>query len=230
MSRPVEALEKTIGYTFRDKSFVNQALIHKSYTNESGSKHPNIDCNERLEFLGDSVLSLVVSSHLYARYPMLPEGDLSRIRSCTVSEEPLAIFASQIELGEYLRLGKGEEKSNGRNKPSITSSAFEALIAAIYLDGGYAPAREFILRFAIPHIEKIEHIIDPKTALQQVVQQDPDAVLEYLLVAEEGPAHCRSFTIEAKLNGNVVGRGKGKSKREAEQNAAKVALSLFGIK
>lgn len=230
MSRPYEELERSIGYTFRDRTYLKQALIHKSYTNESGSKHPNIDCNERLEFLGDSVLSLVVSSYLYAKYPMLPEGDLSRIRSCTVSEEPLAVFASQIELGEYLRLGKGEEKSNGRNKPSITSSAFEALIAAIYLDSGIESARTFILHFAIPHIDQIEHIIDPKTALQQVVQQDSDAVLEYVLIAEEGPAHNRSFTMEAKLNGNVIGKGRGKSKREAEQSAAKEALRLFGIK
>lgn len=230
MSRNYEELEQTIGYAFNNKSFLKQALIHKSYTNESGSKHPNIDCNERLEFLGDSVLSLVVSSYLYDKYPMLPEGDLSRIRSCTVSEEPLAGFASQIELGEYLRLGKGEEKSNGKNKPSITSSAFEALIAAIYLDSDIESARSFILRFAIPHIEKIEHIIDSKTALQQVVQQDSDAILEYVLISEEGPAHARSFAMEARLNGNVIGKGKGKSKREAEQSAAKEALRLFGIK
>lgn len=230
MSKNYEELQNTIGYTFKNISFLKQALIHKSYTNESGSKHPNIDCNERLEFLGDSVLSLVVSSYLYQKFPMLPEGDLSRIRSCTVSEEPLAGFAAQISLGNYLRLGKGEEKSNGKSKPSITSSAFEALIAAIYLDGGIDSARNFILRFAIPHIDKIEHIIDPKTALQQVVQQDSDAVLEYILVAEEGPAHCRYFTIEARLNGNVVGKGKGRSKREAEQTAAKEALRLFGIK
>lgn len=230
MSRSYEELEKAIDYVFCNRSYLKQALIHKSYTNESGSKHPNIDCNERLEFLGDSVLSLVVSSHLYEKYPMLPEGDLSRIRSCTVSEDPLAGFASQIELGEYLRLGKGEEKSNGRNKPSITSSAFEAVIAAIYLDGGLDAARSFILRFAVPHIEKIEHIIDSKTALQQVVQQDSDAVLEYVLISEEGPAHNRSFTMEARLNGNVIGKGKGRSKREAEQSAAKEALRLFGIK
>lgn len=230
MSRSIEQLESAIGYTFSDKSFLKQALIHKSYTNESGSKHPNIDCNERLEFLGDSVLSLIVSTYLYHKYPLLPEGDLSRIRSCTVSEEPLSVFASQIELGEYLKLGKGEEKSNGRNKPSITSSAFEALIAAIYLDGGIEEARKFVLRFATSHIEQIEHIIDPKTALQQVVQQDNDAVLEYILISEEGPAHARSFTMEARLNGNVIGKGKGKSKREAEQAAAKVALGLFGIK
>lgn len=230
MSRSYDQLEKVIGYVFKDKSFLKQALIHKSYTNESGSKRPNIDCNERLEFLGDSVLSLVVSSYLYEKYPLLPEGDLSRIRSCTVSEDPLAGFASSIELGEYLKLGKGEEKSNGRNKPSITSSAFEALIAAIYLDGGLDSARNFILRFAIPHIEQIEHIIDSKTALQQVVQQDNDAILEYVLIAEEGPAHARSFTIEARLNGNVIGKGKGRSKRDAEQSAAKEALRLFGIK
>lgn len=230
MSRSFEQLENTIGYTFKDKSFLKQALIHKSFTNESGSKHPNIDCNERLEFLGDSVLSLVVSTYLYNKYPMLPEGDLSRIRSCTVSEEPLSVFASQIELGEYLRLGKGEEKSNGKNKPSITSSAFEALIAAIYLDSGIESARTFILRFAIPHIDQLEHIIDPKTALQQVVQQENDAVLEYVLISEEGPAHARSFTMEARLNGNVIGKGTGRSKRDAEQAAAKEALRLFGIK
>lgn len=231
MNKPLSDLERQIGYHFQNDNFLKNALMHSSYANECGSKRPAIDCNERLEFLGDSVLSLAVSTYLYQNYPDLPEGNLSKIRSFTVCEKTLAEFAADIHLGDYLKLGKGEENNQGRRRPSITSDAFEALIAAIYLDGGLEKARKFVLRFAAPHIERLmtEQVTeDYKTALQQIVQQEQGEKLEYVLISEEGPAHQRTFTMEARLNSNVIGRGKGSSKREAEQQAAKEALTLFG--
>lgn len=231
MNRSICQLEQLIGYHFHDDSLLKNALIHSSYANESGSKHPALDCNERMEFLGDTVLSLAVSTYLFKNYPNLPEGNLSKLRSFTVCEKALAEFATEIHLGEFLLLGKGEDSNNGRQRPSIISDAFEALIAAIYLDGGSEYAISFVLRFAIPHIERLlsEQITeDYKTALQQIVQQEQGEKLEYVLVAEEGPPHMRTFTMEARLNSNVIGRGIGPSKREAEQRAAKEALTLFG--
>ena len=231
MSRPLSELERRIGYRFQDVTLLKSALVHSSYANESGSKHPALDCNERMEFLGDTVLSLVVSSYLFQSYTDLPEGNLSKLRSFTVCEKALAEFAAQIRLGDYLMLGKGEDHNNGRQRPSITSDAFEALIAAIYLDGGLENARAFILQFAVPHIEHLlseQVTADYKTALQQIVQQEQGEKLEYILISEEGPAHQRTFTMEARLNSNVIGRGVGSSKREAEQRAAKEALTLFG--
>lgn len=231
MSRQFCRLEQQIGYRFQNVSHLKNALIHSSYANESGSKHPALDCNERMEFLGDTVLSLVVSTYLFKQFPELPEGNLSKLRSFTVCEKALAEFAAEIDLGDYLLLGKGEDQNNGRQRPSITSDAFEALIAAIYLDGGLEPATQFILRFAIPHIDRLrsEQVTeDYKTALQQIVQQEQGEKLEYVLIAEDGPAHQRVFTMEARLNSNVIGRGVGSSKREAEQKAAKEALTLFG--
>lgn len=231
MSKPLSELECRINYHFQNPALLKRALTHSSHANESFSKHPAIDCNERLEFLGDSVLSLVVSTYLYEQFTDLPEGNLSKMRSFTVCEKALAEFAATIGLGDFLLLGKGEENNQGRKRPSITSDAFEALIAAIYLDSGLESARGFILRFAIPHIEHLasEHTTeDYKTALQQIVQQEQGEKLEYVLIEEEGPAHQRTFTMEARLNSNVIGRGKGSSKREAEQKAAKEALTLFG--
>lgn len=231
MNKPISELERLIDYHFHNDTMLRKALVHSSYANESGSKRPAIDCNERLEFLGDSVLSVVVSTYLFKTFPDLPEGNLSKIRSFTVCEKTLAEFAAEIHLGDFLELGRGEENNHGRRRPSITSDAFEALIAAIYLDGGLEMAQRFILRFAIPHIQHLmsEQITeDYKTALQQIVQQEQGERLEYVLVCEEGPAHQRTFTIEAHLNSNVIGRGKGSSKREAEQQAAKEALTLFG--
>ncbi len=231
MSRPLSQLEQRIGYHFRNITLLKNALIHSSYANESGSKHPALDCNERMEFLGDTVLSLSVSTYLFRNYPDLPEGNLSKIRSFTVCEKALAEFATEIQLGDFLMLGKGEDSNNGRQRPSIISDAFEALIAAIYLDSGLEDAQAFVLRFAVPHIERLlsEQVTeDYKTALQQIVQQEQGEKLEYVLVEEEGPPHQRIFTMEARLNSNVIGRGVGSSKREAEQRAAKEALTLFG--
>ena len=231
MPRDISELEERIGYKFKDKQLLIAALTHSSYSNEAKPKGEHRACNERLEFLGDSVLSLIVSEYLFEKNKDSFEGELSKIRSFTVSEKPLAAFAAEIELGSYMLLGRGEDNESGRCRPSITSDAFEALIAAIYLDSGLDSAREFVLSFAVKHIEKIEKeklTIDYKSVLQQIVQQEQGEILEYRLISEEGPAHDRNFCVHAMLNNNVIGVGSGKSKREAEQQAAKVALSLFG--
>lgn len=230
-SLKLSELENKIGYKFIDRSLLITALTHSSYSNEAKSKGEIIRCNERLEFLGDSVLSLIVSDYLFNRYKNVLEGELSKIRSYTVSEKPLAEYASEIDLGSYLLLGKGEDNDAGRHRPSVISDAFEALIAAIYLDSGYEEAAKFVLPFAIKNIDRIENeklTVDYKTMLQQIIQQEHGELLEYELEKEEGPAHDRVFFITAKLNNNTIGRGSGKSKREAEQMAAKEALSLFG--
>lgn len=226
-------LEQNINYTFRNKSLLEMAMTHSSRSNELHSKYPKLktECNERLEFFGDSILSLVVSEYLYKSYPELPEGDLSKIRAGTVCEKTLARFAHAIDLGNSLLLGHGEERTNGRERPSILSDAFEALLAAMYLDGGIDAVKAFLRPVVIPEIKQIiqsGNIKDFKTSLQQIVQQEHGEILEYKLVAETGPAHCKTFEVEACLNSNVIGRGKGQSKREAEQNAAKEALQLFG--
>ena len=224
-------LEKRIGYTFNNKALLRTALTHSSFSNEARSRGERVICNERLEFLGDSVLSLIVSKYLFERYKDRFEGELSRIRSFTVSEKPLAKYAKEIDLGSFLLLGKGELTGSGRDKPSILSDAFEALIAAIFLDSGFEAASAFVLPFAVKNIDTIESenlTIDYKTMLQQIVQQEQGELLEYQLTGESGPAHDRSFSVCAMLNNNIIGRGSGHSKREAEQNAAKDALTLFG--
>lgn len=229
---PLEALERTIEYRFADKDHLILALTHSSYANEMKAKEPKIACNERLEFLGDAVLSFVTSRYLYETYTALPEGEMSRIRAGAVCEKALCRLAREISLGDYLYLGHGEESQNGRSRPSILADAFEALLAAIYLDGGIEPVKAFLLpriRAVIDEIVTAGTDRDYKTALQQVIQQEKGDLLEYVTVAEEGPAHQRIFTVEARLNGNVIGCGKGSSKRSAEQCAAKEALQLFGI-
>lgn len=224
-------LEARIGYTFKNKELLIRALTHSSYSNEAKAKGEHIECNERLELLGDSVLSLIVTKYLFERYSDSLEGELSKIRSFTVSEKPLSRYASEIGLGSYLFLGHGEDNASGRSRPSINSDAFEALIAAIFLDSGLEEATEFVLPFAIRNIDQIEKenlTIDYKSMLQQIVQQEQGEILEYILVDERGPAHERVFSVEARLNNNVIGRGEGRSKRSAEQFAAKEALRLFG--
>ena len=228
-------LENTIGYTFKNKDFLEVALTHSSKSNELKNKGAFVECNERLEFLGDSVLSLVVSRYIYTKYTSEQEGTLTKIRSSVVCEKALAKYADQIRLGDYLHLGHGEDKNGGRNLPSITSDAFEALIAAMFLDSGEDIDRvsEFILPFVKEEIDQIgqkSSFIDHKTALQQIVQQVEGEKLQYVLVGESGPDHSKTFEVEARLNSNVIGKGKGSTKREAEQNAAKEALVLFGEK
>ncbi len=226
-------LENRIGYCFKNKEYIQKALTHSSYSNEAKSREEIIECNERLEFLGDSVLSFITSRYLYETFPSLPEGEMSRIRASAVCEKTLCILAKEISLGDYLSLGHGEECQNGRQRPSILADAFEALLAAIYLDGGVEPVREFLLPLVSAQITAIVESgsdMDYKTVLQQFVQQERGSLLEYVTVGESGPAHDKTFTVQVKLNGNVIGEGKGGSKRKAEQRAAKEALRLFDYK
>ena len=229
---PQTLLERKLGYTFKDPSLLKSALYHSSYANELKSKGVTIQCNERLEFFGDSVLSLIVSEYLYFRYVANQEGDMTKIRAAVVCERALAKYAAQIGLGDYLYLGHGEDINHGRERASITSDAFEAVLAAMYIDSGSLDTvRKFLLPFVKEEIESIREtssFVDYKTALQQIVQQVEGEILEYVLVGESGPDHCKTFVMEARLNSNVIGRGSAHSKREAEQLAAKEALVLFG--
>ncbi len=216
-------LEQIIGYKFKDIDLLLTALTHTSYANESRTP---IEHNERFEFLGDSVLQLVSADYLFHAYKGRDEGDLTRIRASLVSEKALFLFAQEINLGEYLRLGKGESRGGGRQRPSVVSDAFEALIAAIYLDGGIDPARKFVLHFLN---EGKRASVDYKTKLQEIVQQNPEEQLSYILEQETGPDHAKHFVVAVHLNSNCVARGEGKSKKSAEQQAACEALKLMGI-
>ena len=220
-------LQEAIGYSFNNPALLTEALTHSSYAHE---QHKNMKYNERLEFLGDAVLSIVVSDYIYNHCPNLPEGELTKLRASLVCEKSLYDFARQIDLGVYLRLSNGERRNGGANRPSIVSDAFEALIAAIYLDGGMEPAKQHILHFVIPEIENHKHhsFKDYKTSLQEIIQKNPGERLEYRLVGSSGPDHNKHFKVEVLLNSNVVGRGGGRSKKEAEQQAAREALELMG--
>jgi ribonuclease-3 len=229
-------LEEKIKYSFRSGELLERALTHSSYSNESGLKNHHLLCNERLEFLGDSVLSIITSIYLFENFSDCPEGELTRMRAEVVCERALSGYAEEIGLGGFLLLGIGEEKNNGRKRRSILADAFEALLAAIYLDAeadGMAIAEKFALPFISREIEQIGKSKgfsgDAKTLLQQFVQQAEGDFLEYIVVGESGPDHMKTFRVEARLNSNVIGRGEGHSKREAEQNAAKEALILFNF-
>ena len=217
-------IEEKIGYTFRDPQLLQTALTHTSFANENKQ---HIRHNERLEFLGDSVLSVVVSEYLFCHNRQLPEGQLTRIRASLVCESTLFRFATQLGLGDAIRLGRGEEKNGGRTRPAILADAFEAVIAAIYLDGGLEQARQFILPY-VKAAHDTEH--DYKTQLQEVVQQNPEERVRYEVVDQSGPDHAKHFVVEVHLNSNCIGRGEGHSKKAAEQMAAKEALSLMGIR
>lgn len=221
-------LQNKIGYQFKNPALLNEALTHSSYANEHKSQH--IKYNERLEFLGDSVLSIVVSDYIYKNCPELPEGELTKLRASLVCEKSLYEFAKKIDLGKYLILSKGERNNGGADRPSILSDAFEALIAAIYIDGGIEPASKHILNFVIPAIKnsKKKKINDYKTTLQEIIQKNPGEKLEYVLVKESGPDHNKHFVVEVHLNSNVIGKGGGRSKKDAEQQAAREALELMG--
>ncbi len=232
-----EKLEAKIGYSFSDRGILRLALTHSSYANEIKAKNKHELCNERLEFLGDSILSLVTSEYIFEKYASQPEGELTKIRADAVCEDALSEYARDISLGSYLLLGRGEEQNGGRERKSICADAFEALIAAIYTDSKlkgedpFACAKRFVLPYVSEHIEKLiaqGRSKDHKTTLQQIVQQVNGEKLEYVVVSESGPDHNKTFVVEAHLNSNVIGRGKGKNKREAEQAAAKEALLLFG--
>ena len=221
-------LQDKIGYQFNNVSLLKEALTHSSYANEHRSQ--NIRYNERLEFLGDAVLSIVVSDYIFKNCPELPEGELTKLRASLVCEKSLYEFAKKIDLGNYLLLSKGERNNGGADRPSILSDAFEALIAAIYIDGGMKSASKHILNFVIPEIKnsKKKRINDYKTTLQEIIQKNPGEQLEYVLVNESGPDHNKHFVVEVHLNSNVIGKGGGRTKKEAEQQAAREALELMG--
>ena len=220
--------ETQIGYIFKDKSLLSLALTHSSYANENKKSN---GYNERLEFLGDSVLSIIVSKYLFENFPKMPEGELSKTRAVLVCEKSLSGFAREINLGSVLLLGKGEAQNGGADRDSILADAFEALIAALYLDGGIDVASKFVLAFISKQMEERKNtavFVDYKTELQEIIQQNKEEKVSYVVVGESGPAHNKSFTVEVHLNSNVIGRGTGKSKKLAEQMAAKEALELMG--
>ena len=221
-------LETLIGYQFKNKQLLKRALSHTSYCNEVKSAG---ESNERLEFLGDSVLSVVVAEYLFSNYKKQQEGDLTKLRASLVCEKALAVFAKKIELGRFIMLGRGEQQNGGNERPSILSDAFEALLAAMYLDGGMEVVKSFILKFVEEELERMDNVgsfRDYKTQLQEIIQRNREEELQYILAGEEGPDHDKSFTVEVRLNSNVIGVGVGHSKKQAEQLAAKQALQLMG--
>ncbi len=223
----LELFEKKIQYTFHDKALLKTALTHSSYANEKGA---GTLYNERLEFLGDSVLGIITAEYLFKNHHDFPEGELTKVRAALVCEKALYKFAGEIELGTFLYLGKGEIHTGGRNRPSILADAFEALIAAIYLDGGMEQAKTFVLRFiTAAQDEAIEINTDYKTKLQEVIQKNPEERIEYATIGETGPDHDKRFIVAVKLNSNIIGEGTGRSKKQAEQLAAKEALRLMGL-
>lgn len=222
MNTELKDLEKKINYTFKDFSLLKQAMMHSSYTNEMHL--PKYRCNERLEFLGDAVLELVSSEYLFRESPHIPEGELTKTRASMVCEPSLALCARDIGLGNYLLLGKGEEATGGRHRDSVTSDAMEALIGAVYLDGGFTSAKEFILRFVLTDLENKKLFYDSKTILQEIVQAKKNGEISYRLIGEEGPDHNKSFHVEVMIGNRVFGEGSGRTKKAAEQQAAYQAI------
>ena len=214
----LKELQETIGYSFKNERLLSHALTHSSYANE---KHwDKSKCNERLEFLGDAVLELLSSEYLFKNYPTKPEGEMTKLRASLVCEPTLAFCAEAISLGDYLFLGKGEDQTGGRKRPSVVSDAMEAMIGAIYLDGGLANAKEFVLRFILNDIEHKQLFYDSKTILQEMVQAEFKDSLVYELLKEEGPDHNKTFDVCVKIGGRVIGHGIGRTKKAAEQVAA----------
>ena len=221
------ALEERLGYSFRNRALLETALTHSSYANENRAS--GIVCNERLEFLGDSVLGVTVADFLYRHFPDMPEGRMTRLRAELVCEQSLHRVALELHLGDYLRLGKGEEHNGGRKRASILSDAVEAVIAAMYLDAGMETAAGFIHRCLLDDVRAIETptFTDYKTSLQELVQRHSGQVLSYELVGEEGPDHAKTFRVQVCLNGDPIGRGISRTKKEAEQAAAANALEAL---
>lgn len=221
------ALEERLGYSFRNRALLETELTHSSYANENRAS--GIVCNERLEFLGDSVLGVTVADFLYRHFPDMPEGRMTRLRAELVCEQSLHRVALELHLGDYLRLGKGEEHNGGRKRASILSDAVEAVIAAMYLDAGMETAAGFIHRCLLDDVRAIETptFTDYKTSLQELVQRHSGQVLSYELVGEEGPDHAKTFRVQVCLNGDPIGRGTGRTKKEAEQTAAANALEAL---
>ena len=219
----IKDLETAIGYRFRNIQLLQNALTHSSYANERW--HNSLLSNERLEFLGDSVLGMLVAEYLYRNFPDRPEGELTRMRADMVCEQTLAAAANKIGIGEHLMLGHGEERLGGRNRNSILADAMESVIAACFLDGGIQAALKIVQQFILVEVPVTKlHNVDYKTQLQELVQQKKNQVLSYALVGESGPDHDKQFEVEVSLNGNVVGSGSGSSKKRAEQSAAASAI------
>ena len=225
----LEEFENVIDYKFNNRDLLFEALSHSSFANESKHRYRS---NERLEFLGDSVLSIVVSDYLFENFTDIPEGELTKTRATLVCEKALYNFGGRINLGSYIMLGKGEEIAGGRERPSIIADAFEAVIAAIYLDGGMEAAKRHIMRFLPSDVlgAAAEAYDDYKTILQEIIQRNPEERVEYRLVSESGPDHNKSFTVRVMLNPNIIGEGTAHSKKSAEQLAAREALRLMGWK
>ena len=224
----ITELEQKLNYRFKNQELLRNALTHSSYANE---EHCRFGSNERLEFLGDSVLSIIVSEYIYKNFKNLPEGELTKLRASLVCEKALSGFSRELELGRFLYLGKGESHNHGEERPSILADAFEAVLAAIYLDGGFEPAKKHVLRFITGELNSHDDdaFKDYKTLLQEIIQKNPEERLEYILTDETGPDHDKRFTVEVHLNSNVIGKGEGRSKKAAEQEAARQALVLMGI-
>lgn len=224
----MHGLEEKIGYTFKNRDLLKTALSHTSYVNEvkDGS-----ESYERLEFLGDSILSVIVSEYLFKNYSKLPEGELTKLRASLVCEKTLAEFSREMGIGKHMMLGRGEALCGGRDRPSILADMFEAVLAAMYLDGGMEIAKKHVLSYVVPDIKNHtveEAFHDYKTQLQEIIQRNPEEELTYVLTGESGPDHDKKFTVEVRLNSNVIGNGTAKSKKQAEQYAAKQALILMG--
>lgn len=219
----IKELEKRIGYKFQNVELLRQAVTHSSFANEHRTE--GLADNERLEFLGDAVLEVSSSEFLFLNYPEMPEGDLTKFRASIVCEPTLALCARELELGKFLRLGKGEELTGGRNRDSIVSDAMEAVIGAIYLDGGFANAKEFIQKFVLKDIEHKKLFYDSKTILQEIVQGNfKEESISYVLTGEEGPDHDKTFYVDVMIGDRLVARGTGHTKKGAEQEAAYRAI------
>lgn len=218
MEYKIEDIQRVTGYRFNNINLLKMAMTHSSYVNDH--KLNKISSNERLEFLGDAVLELISSEFLYDTYPEKPEGELTKLRAGLVSESPLAAVAANLELGKYILLGKGEDNTGGRERESITSDAVEALLGAIYLDGGIEPAREFVLKFILNDIDNKKMFYDSKTTLQEIVQKYKLGTLKYELVREEGPDHQKTYEVNCMIDSKIVGNGTGRTKKAAQQQAA----------
>ena len=216
-------LEQIINYKFTNIEYLEQALTHSSYANENNMS--KVENNERLEFLGDAVLEIVTSEYLFREYDNMLEGELTKLRASIVCEPTLANFSKEISLGKFILLGKGEDGSGGRLRPSILSDAVEALIGAIYLDGGIDSARTFVENTLLKDVEKRKLFIDSKTYLQEIIQKASDIPIEYIVISEKGPDHNKIFEVEVRHNEKIIGRGTGRSKKLAEQEAAFDAIN-----
>ncbi len=218
-----------INYQFKNERLISTALSHSSYANEH--KNEGVECNERLEFLGDAILGFVVGEYIYKKFSLWPEGKLTKLRASVVCETMLSKKGRELGINNALKLGKGEEHTGGRERNSIIADAVESVIGAIYLDGGMDEARKFILNLLVDEINEISstvHILDAKTTLQEIIQRDSQEPIEYIITSESGPAHCKSFAVEVCHKQRVLGKGVGHSKKEAEQMAAMEAIKAIG--